>query len=111
MAIGLGEEAARTGYLAAFHTAQALIHQRTGREAKTHRGVHSQFALLAKDEASLPADLRLFLARAYDLKTIADYATGPEAAVPLDRAASAIATAHRFLAAVGQLVATPRGAD
>ena len=76
LGIGLGEEAARTAYLAAFHAAQALIYERTGREAKTHRGVHGQFALLSKDEASLPADLRRFLAQAYDLKAVADYATG-----------------------------------
>ena len=105
LGIGLGEEAARTAYLAAFHAAQALIYERTGREAKTHRGVHRQFALLSKDEASLSADLRRFLAQAYDLKATADYATGPEAVVPLDRAASAIDTARRFLAAVALLLA------
>lgn len=110
LGIGLGEEAARTAYLAAFHAAQALIYQRTGREAKTHRGVHRQFALLSKDEASLSADLRRFLAQAYDLKAVAGYATGPEAVVPLDRAAAAIETARRFLAAVEQLVAAPHGA-
>jgi uncharacterized protein (UPF0332 family) len=103
--IGLGEEAARGAYLTAFHAAQALIYERTGREAKTHRGVHRQFALLSKDEASLSADLRRFLAQAYDLKATADYATGPEAVVPLDRAASAIDTARRFLAAVALLLA------
>jgi len=110
LSIGLGEEAARTAYLAAFHAAQALIYERTGREAKTHRGVHRQFALLSKDEASLPADLRRFLAQAYDLKAVADYATGPEAVVPLDRAAAAIETARRFLAAVEHLSAMPRAA-
>ena len=109
LGIGLGEEAARTGYLADFHAAQALIYERTGREAKTHRGVHSQFALLSKNEASLPADLRRFLAQAYDLKTIADYATGPDAVVPLRQAALAIETARRFVAAVEQLVSMPRG--
>jgi uncharacterized protein (UPF0332 family) len=60
---------------------------------------------LSKDEASLSADLRRFLAQAYDLKATADYATGPEAVVPLDRAASAIDTARRFLAAVALLLA------
>jgi len=109
LGIGLGEEAARTAYLAAFHAAQALIYERSGREAKTHRGVHRQFALLSKDEVSLPVDLRRFLAQAYDLKAVADYATGPEAVVPLERAAAAIDTARRFLAAVEQLIVTQRG--
>jgi uncharacterized protein (UPF0332 family) len=30
--------AAREAYLSAFHAAEALIHDRTGRVAKTHRG-------------------------------------------------------------------------
>ena len=110
LGIGLGEEAARTAYLAAFHAAQALIFERTGHEAKTHRGVHRQFALVSKDEVTLQADLRRFLAQAYDLKSVADYGTGPEAVIPLDRAAAAIAIARRFLDVVAQLVATSRDA-
>jgi uncharacterized protein (UPF0332 family) len=67
-------------YLAVFHAAQALIHKRTGREAKTRRGVHVQFARLTKDDAHFDTQLRQFLSQAYDLKTLADYATGLEAA-------------------------------
>jgi uncharacterized protein (UPF0332 family) len=110
LGIGLGEEAARTAHLAAFHAAQALIYERTGHEAKTHRGVHRQFALLSKDETGLSVDLRRFLAQAYDLKAVADYATGPDAVVPLDRAASAVETARRFVDVVAHLVATSSGA-
>jgi uncharacterized protein (UPF0332 family) len=51
LAIGLGDKAGRAAPLAVFHAAQALIHVRTGREAKTHRGVHVQFARLTKDDA------------------------------------------------------------
>ncbi|HEX3522373.1 MAG TPA: hypothetical protein VHT52_09830 [Stellaceae bacterium] len=40
----MGEDAGRNAYLAAFHAAQALIAERTGKEAKTHKGVHAQFA-------------------------------------------------------------------
>ncbi len=32
-------EAGRSAYLAAFHAAQGLIAERTGRAAKTHKGV------------------------------------------------------------------------
>jgi uncharacterized protein (UPF0332 family) len=35
-----GEDAGRDAYLAGFHAAQAVIHARTARTAKTHRGVH-----------------------------------------------------------------------
>jgi uncharacterized protein (UPF0332 family) len=114
LAIALADEAGRAAYLAVFHAAQALIHDRTGREAKSHRGVHVEFARLTRDDAHFDTGLRRFLAQAYDLKTLADYATGPEAAVPPDRAAAALATAHRFVDAVAGALeagtATPRDA-
>jgi uncharacterized protein (UPF0332 family) len=105
--IDLGDEAGRAAYLTAFHAAQAFIHQRTGREAKTHQGVRSQFLLLTKDDPRVPAELRRFLSQAYDLKSVADYATGPEAFVPLDQAEKAIDTARRFLDCVVVLLSTP----
>jgi uncharacterized protein (UPF0332 family) len=37
------DEAGRAAYLAGYHAAQALIFERTGREAKTHKGAHTQF--------------------------------------------------------------------
>ena len=95
--IELGDDAGRAAYLAVFHAAQALIQQRTGREAKTHQGVRSQFLLLTKDDDRIPPELRRFLGQAYNLKTVADYATGPKAIVPLERAANAILIARRFL--------------
>ena len=54
--IDLGDEAGRAAYLAALHAAQALIFERTGRVAKTHRGVHGQFLRLAPTKpASIPS--------------------------------------------------------
>ena len=76
LAAGVGEDAGRNAYLAAFHAAQALIAERTGKDAKTHRGVHSQFARLTRNEARLGRELRQFLAQAYDIKSIADYGFG-----------------------------------
>jgi uncharacterized protein (UPF0332 family) len=67
------DEAGRAAYLAGYHAAQALIFERTGREARTHRGVNSQFNRLAKDDPRFDIDLRRFLAQAYDLKAVADY--------------------------------------
>ena len=109
MQIELGDEAGRVAYLVAFHAAQALIHERTGREAKTHRGVRNQFLLLTKDDARVAPGLRRFLSRAYDLKSLADYATGPEAYVPLEQAASAIEIARQFLNCVEALIDPPQG--
>jgi uncharacterized protein (UPF0332 family) len=107
LTVKLGDDAGRNAYLAAFHAAQALIFERTGKAAKTHRGVHAQFEKLAKAEASIDVALRSFLGRAYNLKAVADYETGPGLQVPLDRAAIAVETAQEFVNAVEALFAAP----
>ena len=104
LAAGVGEDAARNAYLAAFHAAQALIVERTGKDAKTHKGVDSQFARLTKDEPRLGRELRQFLAYAYDMKSIADYGLGPNADIPLDRVGAAIDTAERFVSQIRELL-------
>lgn len=48
-AIGLATAAARSAYYAAFHAAEALIVARTGKIAKTHSGVRTEFAPLSKE--------------------------------------------------------------
>jgi hypothetical protein len=53
LAAGVGEDPGRNAYLAAFHAAQALIAERTGKDAKTHKGVHAQFARLTRNEPRL----------------------------------------------------------
>ena len=82
--------------LTAFHGAQALIFMRTGKVAKTHRGVHGQFAKLAATDLQL-GGLHRFLSHAYNLKAVADYAVGPDADVPLAEAAEALETAAQFV--------------
>ena len=42
LSVNLGNDAGRNAYLAAFHSAQALIFDRTGKAAKTHQGVHTE---------------------------------------------------------------------
>lgn len=101
---GVGEDAGRNAYLAAFHAAQALILARTGKVAKTHRGVQRLFAQLVKAEPRLQEFSR-FLSQTYNLKDIADYELGPDAAVPLDRASTAIDTAERFVERIATLLA------
>jgi uncharacterized protein (UPF0332 family) len=48
-ALPLPKVAARTAYYAMFHAAEAFIVERTGKIAKTHSGVRSEFARLLKD--------------------------------------------------------------
>jgi uncharacterized protein (UPF0332 family) len=105
LAIDLGEEAGRSAYLAALHAAQALIFERTGRVAKTHRGVHGQFLRLVAEDARVDPGLRRFLSEGYRMKSTADYEIGPEAVIPVEEAAAAIATAGRFVDTVSELLA------
>ncbi len=95
---GLNEDAARAAYLACFHVAQAYIFERTGKTAKTHHGVQTEFFRLTKDNAALDSELRRFLSRAYEFKSVADYATGPDAVTSAADAAGAVATAKLFVA-------------
>ncbi len=50
---------------------------------------------LAKDEPRFDPELRAFHPRTYNLKAIADYATGPGPKVPTESAREAIQTARR----------------
>jgi uncharacterized protein (UPF0332 family) len=83
---GMTEDAGRDAYLTAFHGAQALIAERTGRESKTHRGTRAQFARLTRDEPRIDAELRRFLPQASNLNAISDYETGSAASVPVEQA-------------------------
>ncbi len=105
LAIHLHDAAGRTAYLAGFHAAQALISERTGKAAKTHKGVHAELHRLLKDEPGVEDDMRIFLSQAYNLKAIADYETGPGAEVPRAQAEAALEGAKRFVAAIAQLLA------
>lgn len=109
--IGLGDEAGRGAYLAGFHAAQAYIFETAGKGAKTHSGVQSLFVNLARSDDRIPADLRPFLSQAYHLKAVADYETGPDACVPLDRAAAAIETAERFIGCIAEVLAASGNGD
>jgi uncharacterized protein (UPF0332 family) len=96
LAAGVAEDAARDAYLGAFHAAQALIGERTGKNAKTHKGVHIAFARLTKDEPRIDTKLRRFLPQSFNMKAVADYELGPDAVLPMEQAAAAIETASRF---------------
>jgi uncharacterized protein (UPF0332 family) len=99
------DEAGRAAHLAAFHAAQALISERTGRIARTHEGVHSQFNKLTMGDARIDSELRRFLPHAFSLKAVVDYETGPDAVVSAEQVEAAIATARRFVDCVAELLA------
>lgn len=106
--VHFADEAGRAVYLAAFHAAQALISEKTGKIAKTHEGVNRQFNALTKDDPRVDRELRRFLSQAYSLKAVADYEAGPGAEVPVERVESALAVAHKFVELRGGTVVVMR---
>lgn len=102
------EAAGRAAYLAAYHAAQAFILARTNKVAKTHSGVRSQFARVAKDDPKIERRLASFLAQAYKLKVVADYAVGLDIGVSASEAAETIEGATRFVEAVESALLSAR---
>ena len=94
-------------YLAAFHAAQAIIFERTGKVYKSHKGVHIEFLRLTKNDPHFSPEQRGFLSKAYDFKAVADYDTGPIAEVSSQEAVDAIEAARKFLATVRRVL-TPQ---
>ena len=108
-ALPLPHVAAREAYLAVFHNAEAYVFEQTGKVAKTHRGVRSEFTRLSRAEPHIGRDLVTFLGTAYQFKTQADYAVGSTASpITAAEATAAIATAARFIDTITQLL--PPGA-
>jgi uncharacterized protein (UPF0332 family) len=107
LAIKMTDEAGPTAYPAAFHAAQAIIFERTGRTPKAHRGVRTQFGAWACAEASIDIALRQFLTDGYDLNTVADYEIDPAAAVSIEDAKAAIETSDRFVECMTALLGGP----
>jgi uncharacterized protein (UPF0332 family) len=104
VAIHLAKVAARSAYYAAFHAAEALIIERTGKVAKTHSGVRTEFARLLKDTPGDGRAMLTFLAQGYKYKEIGDYGVGRSAVVTDEGANDAIDNAARFLERVTALL-------
>ena len=98
--IRIPDEAGRHAYYAAFHAAQALIFQHPDKAAKSHWGVKSQFARLAKSDPLIDRQLPVFLIKAYHLKSVADYETNAANSITIAEAASALTMAERFVAVI-----------
>lgn len=62
LAQNFSDDAGRAAYLAGFHAAQAFFFEREGISPKTHSGVQTQFARLAKGEPTTTTSYALFWA-------------------------------------------------
>ena len=107
LTVNLTEDAGRAAYIAGYQAAEAFIFERTGKAAKTHKGLHAEFARLTRDEPRIDVTLRRFLPQVYDLKAICDYELGPDAVVPRDKAEEAIRNATRFVDRITKILAVP----
>jgi uncharacterized protein (UPF0332 family) len=107
--IGLAKVAARSAYYVTFHAAEALIIEKTGKVAKSHSGVRSEFARLTKDDPRIGKAGTAFLAQAYKYKEIGDYGVGADAIVLVSDAELAIHSAADFLELVAALLASEPG--
>ena len=104
-AIGLAKVAGRAAYYAAFHAAEAFIVERTGKIAKTHSGVRSEFARLARVTPEIDKAFSIFLAKAYKYKEIAEYGVGHGAVVTMAEADDPIRNAARLIDCITTLLA------
>jgi uncharacterized protein (UPF0332 family) len=104
LGVNLNKAAGRAAYLAGFHAAQAFLSPHYKRVPKTHSGVRGEFAKLVKDDPRITELQRAFLGRAYSLKEVADYETGPDAQITREQAQTAIDEARQFVAAVTALI-------
>jgi uncharacterized protein (UPF0332 family) len=102
--VGLTEAAGRTAYLAGFHAAQAFIFEHLEKVLKTHNGVQTEFLRLTKDRPQIDGELRLFLSRSYNLKTIADYETSLSSEISTLSARQAIDAGKQFVAHVAGML-------
>ncbi len=75
---------------------------------KKHALVQGEFGRLVKDDPRFDMALRTFLPGAYNLKSIADYGTGPGSHVPGESARDAVQTGRRFVECV-MLLMPPNG--
>ncbi len=97
---------AREAYLAAYHAAEAYLFERTGKAAKTHRGLRSEFGRLARNDPDIDREFVTFLTEAYEYKSIADYGVGATSSpITVENARSAVDAASRFVDCIARLLA------
>jgi uncharacterized protein (UPF0332 family) len=102
--LSLPQVAAKEAYLAAFHAAHALIFETTGKVVKSHGGMRTMFAQVAKDDDRIDRGLASLLGRAYKFKEVADYAVGSQGVVTEAEAQGVIDIAQRFVATITSLM-------
>lgn len=104
LALSMPHIAVSEAYLAGYLAAEAYMYRRTGKAAKTHSDLRADFTSLAKDDPQIPSELMTFLAKAYQLKSVADYSMNSAAKITHHDATAAIETADRFVDCIDRLI-------
>ena len=104
---GLNHDAARAAYLAAFHAAQAIIFERTGKVFKSHKGVNVEFLRLTKNDPHFTQSSGGSFPERTNSKPLRITTAGPIAEVLSGQAAAAIEAARRFVATVRRELTLP----
>jgi uncharacterized protein (UPF0332 family) len=81
-----------------------LDKSRTGKIAKTHSGLRSEFCRLAREEPRIGKPFPAFLGKAYALKTIADYEVDTTITISARDASAAIEIATQFIECIFELL-------
>ncbi len=105
LAAGVAEVAGREAYLAGYHAALAYVFAVTGKVAKTHAGLRTEFARVSRTDARLDFGFVRFLAEGYELKVLADY--GQQVVAPGAAAMDAIGRAEQMLTAFEATLTPP----
>lgn len=105
-AADVADEAARIAYLAGFNAAQALIFSRRGRAARTHRGLRTVFADLARTDPAIDHAFVTFLGQAYRLKERTDYGIGDQPEITDAEAGEMIDMAERLIDLIANILAS-----
>ena len=105
LSMNFADQAARLAYFAMFHAAQALIFERTGKVAKTHKGGGRLFHQLARAESGFITGLPVELTSAYRYKELADYETG--SIITRQDAVDTIGKAEHFVAQLQHALSPP----
>ncbi len=96
LGLGMWNDAVNRAYHAAFHAACAML-ARVGREARTHRGIHSLVTKLVVEPGHLSRENLARLTRLEERRSVADYRASEE--IEAEQAKALVEDARTFVAA------------
>ena len=109
LGVNIARVAAREAYMAAYHAAEALVTEETGKTVMTHAGLRTEFARLSQRSDRIGRWMTTFLANAFRFKSLSDYDVTQETPITIANAEALIAEARLFVGHVADLPGEPTG--